>query len=88
MPETDLSRRHVIAGAAATVAAAALPAVAVAAGETAPVGYSALDIEALDFPDTPAWARAVLSAYLNAGLEQRTFGEMFPHLLPLLEIDQ
>jgi hypothetical protein len=86
MMPNDITRRHVLAGAAATLAAAALPA---AAGvETAPVGYSALDIEALDFPDTPAWARAVLSAYLNAGLEQRTFGEMFPHLLPLLEIDQ
>jgi hypothetical protein len=80
-----LTRRHVMIGAAATVAAAALPAAAVAAGEPAVVGYSALDIEALDFPDTPAWAEAVRSAWIGSGGELTTFADMFPHLQAILE---
>jgi hypothetical protein len=82
---TALTRRHVLAGAAATVAAAALPAAAVAAGEPSAVGYSALDIEALDFPDTPAWAEAVRSAWLGSGGKLTAFADMFPHLQEILD---
>jgi hypothetical protein len=82
MPDTALTRRHVLAGAAATVAAAALPAVAVAAGEPSAVGYSAFDI---DIHDTPAWAEAVRSAWLGYGGKLTAFGDMFPHLQAILD---
>lgn len=77
-----LTRRQTLVRAAATVAAAALP-----AGSVTPSAhvYSALDIEALYFPDTPALAEAARSAWLGAGGKLAAFAEMFPHLQALLD---
>lgn len=77
-----ISRRQALIGAAATLAAAALP-----AGSVAPAlsGYDALDIEALSFTDTPALAEAVRSAWLGSGGALTAFAEMFPHLQALLD---
>jgi len=38
---------------------------------------SALDLEALGFKDSPAWARAVLNAFLKAGGDRSEFGSSF-----------
>jgi hypothetical protein len=76
------TRRQALIGTAAMVAAAALP-----AGSVAPSAnvYSALDIEAMYFPDTPAFVEAARSAWLGSGGKLTAFAEMLPHLQALLD---
>jgi hypothetical protein len=88
---TALSRRHVIAGAAATVAAAALPAVAVAeaVGDDLDIGefFEAANAEA-HRRRSVAWAQAVRNAWLRyEGPIDHSFRTLFPYEMEILETE-
>lgn len=75
----SISRRQILAGAAATAAVAAMPAVVIGAGEATPSGFISKIAEERALGLTIAWSQALKQAWeLSIGPVDEIFADLFP----------